>query len=224
MNIRTVTPVVLVLFLGLAATAVAQTTATQTTPPRTTSTRTRPPVELGAFYGYAWTWSQEAYYGALSGDLDIADSGAWGVHLDYPVRPGMWAQLLYASQSSDLTFKDRVDGETTLTGLSINYWQLGAVQALKEGKVVPFTSLSLGGTYVTEDTFDESKWYFSAILGLGAKIYTSEKMGLRVTAQLPVSFTGGGMGFGVGTGGASAGFYGTGVTQTILSGGAFVRF
>lgn len=154
--------------------------------------------EICTYYGYAWTFSQSyGYYSGInynSGEVDVADKPIWGLSLDIPVRPGMWAELLYSNQSSDLTFESNATGLQTIDELSINYWQIGGVQALEAGgKVVPFTSLSLGATYVTAKEADTSKTYVSMILG-------------------------------VGTGGASVGFYGTGVTQFDLSAGAFVSF
>ena len=232
MKQRMLSVLVLCLVLAFATATVAQTagggsTTTAMTAPKAVAIPFAK--ELCVFYGYAWTFSQSFdYYNGLnytSGEVDIADKTIWGMSLDVPVRPGMWAELLYSNQASDLTFKSNSRGLETIGALNINYWQLGAVQAVKAGgKVVPFTSLSLGATYVTADENDVSEWYFSMILGAGAKVYMNERAGLRLQARLPISFTGGGFGAGVGTGGASVGFYGTGVTQFDLSAGAFVSF
>lgn len=191
----------------------------------------RPPIELGGFYGYSWTWSQDTYLydsgtgQTTYGNLDIKDSGFWGVNLNYPLRPDTWLELLYSNQSSDLVFK-RVGDQDLETKLKVEYYQIGAVRALrKDDRVVPFTSLSLGWTTVkATEAGGQSESNFSMVIGVGAKIYASERIGLRVQARLPVTFTSGGLGFGFGTGGASAGFYGTGVTQTDVSAGAFLRF
>ena len=138
------------------------------------------------------------------------------------MRAGTWLELLYTHQSSDLTFKSR---DTDLSEpVRVEYFQIGAVQALRPGKTVPFTSLTLGWTSAKATERGESESNFSMVIGVGAKIYASERVGLRLQARLPVTFTSGGLGFGFGTGGASAGFYGTGVVQTDLSAGAFLRF
>jgi len=186
------------------------------------------PVEIGFNYGYAWTGSQGVdflYNGDwYSGDVDIEDGDYWGVNLDVGMAPGMYGEFIYRNQTSDLTFKSRGTGTVSLTELSVNYWQLGALRELKQGRVRPFTAVSLGGTYVTAKAVDESAWYFSAILALGAKVDLNERAALRLQANLPITFTGGGLAFGVGTGGASAGFYGTGVTQFDLSAGVSLKF
>ncbi len=236
MKQKALTVIVLCLVLAFAAVAQAQQTPADSSGVKTAPTAapmvkpTAAPMaapmtvpfakELCAYYGYAWTFAQDYNLG----EVDIADKQIWGLSLDIPVRPGTWAELLFSSQTSDLTMTSGGMGVEVIDELSINYWQLGAVQALKTGKVVPFTSLSLGGTYVTTKDANVSEWYFSMILGAGAKVYMSERAGLRLQARLPISFTGGGFGAGIGTGGASVGFYGTGVTQIDVSAGAFVSF
>ena len=79
---------------------------------------------------------------------------------------------------------------------------------------------TLGATrynFKTNVVCDE--WMFSMMLGLGAKIYAGERIGLRLQARLPITFTSGSMGVGCGGGGCGAMVGGTGITQLDFSGG-----
>jgi hypothetical protein len=191
--------------------------------------------ELHGFAGYAFTWSRRVYNGYTGnyGDLDIKDSWFWALALDINVRPGIQAELLYNRQDSDLTFKRDIGGKETLSKINVEYWHAGVLKGFQQGNIMPFTSFTLGATRysfhdvseIAQDDPWDDVWKFSIILGLGAKVYTSGRMGLRLQARLPITFTGGGIGFGCSTGGGcGATVGGSGITQFDLSGGVFLAF
>jgi len=197
-------------------------------------------LEITGYYGYAWTWSQDITVtytvppggpggqSSISGSIDIKDSPYYGVGVDITARPGLQIQLLYTRQDSDLTFRvNRRDPTEDLTAMTTEYWHIGGVGGLRQDKFMGITSFTLGGTHYNWDQATDSvlgpipagdNWRFSVILGLGAKYFASEKVGLRFDARLPITFTGGGVG--IGTGGLS--LVGTGIAQFTVSGGLFL--
>ena len=89
---------------------------------------------------------------------------------------------------------------------------------MPQGNVMPYGLFSLGGTRYAESGGADDIWKFSVILGLGAKVYMSEKIGLLVQGRMPFTFTGGGIG--IGTGGAS--IVGTGIAQFDIGAGLMI--
>ena len=190
-------------------------------------------LEITGYYGYAWTWSQDVTITytnapAISGSIDFKDSPYFGVGVDITARPGLQIQLLYTRQDTDLTFRvNRRDPTEDLTSATIEYWHIGGVGGRRLDKVMGFTSFTLGGTHYNWDEAADSvigpisagdNWRFSIILGLGAKYFASERVGLRFDARLPMTFTGGGLAFGTG----GVGVVGTGIVQFTVSGGLFI--
>ncbi len=181
---------------------------------------TRPPIEISATYGSMWGGNVSLY----SGKIRTATGPSINVSLEVPIQPGMAVQASWTGQDGALDW-DSVGGKTKLTDMSVNYWQIGAVRSLAQGKVIPFISTSLGATYYspTESTVTiedeeyrlESMTKFSFVLGLGAKTFfgENERFGLRATFKvLPTLYnTGGGVWFG--TGGASLGVTGNAIWQ-----------
>lgn len=169
--------------------------------------------EVYGIGGYAWTLSQDAWIGTRAGKIDIKNGGMWGIAADINVRPEAQLTLLYRRQDSEITFKSLGQTES-LTDLAVEYYQIGAVTGIQRGNVRPFTSVTLGASRFAFKDYDDS-WKFAVIFGLGAKMYLSEKIALRVQGNIPISITDGFVG--VGTGGLSLG--GTGITQFDLYAG-----
>jgi hypothetical protein len=148
--------------------------------------------------------------------------------LDVNAKPGMQVRLLYQRQDSELTFKQA--GVTDVMGdVSVEYWQIGGVGGLmNDQNIMPFSMLTLGATryilsnlkprYSAVENPDDV-WKFSIILGLGAKFYLSERVGLLVSGRMPFTFTSGFLG--IGTGGLSVG--GTGIVQFDVSAGLMIN-
>lgn len=183
-------------------------------------------VEIIPYGGYVWTVSRDFDFIDTNnvrrrGNLDIKSGGMYGVEIDFnlPFKPGSQLQLLYNRQDSELEFKS--SGFTTQTvDFAVEYWQIGGVYGIRRDQVLPFSSLSIGGTRYSGDVGDE--WKFSMILGLGAKIYINERVGIRLAGRMPFTFFSSGFGLGVGTGGAYVSLGGTGIAQFDVSGGLVI--
>ena len=179
-------------------------------------------VEITGLYGYMWTTSRSASYQLYSGRLDIKSSEYWGVALDINVHPFAQLELLYTRQDSELMW-ERGGIKTSVADAKVEYFQIGAIKGIRNDKVMPFTSFTLGATRFSSDEPNTSdEWKFSIILGLGAKVYLGERIGLRFQGRLPFTFTGGGGGFYYGSNGSYVVVGGSGVLQTSLSAGLFL--
>ena len=89
-------------------------------------------------------------YGAYSGELDIKDSGIWGIEADITVRPGAQLVLLYSRQDSEITFGYR-DDEIIAGNVAVEHWQIGGMSGVQKGKVMPFGMFTLGGTRIVPE-------------------------------------------------------------------------
>ena len=184
----------------------ASSTPKQAKPPR---------LDIIPMGGYVWTVSQSATYNLTSGDMDLKNSGFYGLAVDIYAVPFMQIRLLYRRQDTQLTFK-RAGITEDLGDIAVEYWHIGAIKGMQKGKVKPFTGLSLGGTRYAYDSGDD--WKFSIILSLGAKIYLNDRIGIMATGQMPFSFTSAFLG--IGTGGLSVG--GSGIAQFDLGAGLII--
>ena len=183
-------------------------------------------IEILGYGGYLWSSAFNVNYGALNGEADITDGAVWGVEADVNVRPGAQLVLLYNRQDAELTFKRPGNVKNTVGDIAIEYWQIGGLGGVQRGNVMPFTMVTLGGTRIIPElegaTGDE--WRFSIIVGLGAKLYVNERVGLRVQARMPWTFLQGGAAIACGSGGCFSMFGGSGIVQADVSGGMFIMF
>ena len=160
-------------------------------------------IEFGGSVGY--------HLGGTSYDFKIPGDMDYEIVLNVPVQSGIIAELSYTRHDSELRINVNGLPETTAFGLSTEYFHGGAVIELKKGKIVPFGLITLGATrFAPADSRYDDEWLFSVIAGGGAKMYVSERIGLRLQARAlaPLEFTGGGIFCGTGgcSSGISAGF------------------
>jgi hypothetical protein len=191
-------------------------------------------VELIPMAGYAWTMSMDVIAGGVPGELDFSDEVYYGGALDFKVSPPgsmkeAFVRLMYRRSDGQLElrgFTDRYSADA-----AVEYWQIGGVTGISRGKSLPFASVTLGGTrLILKDSTvggvqiqGDDSWKFSMIFGLGVKVYNSPKMGIMLQANWPITFTDAWGGVSVGTGGASVGISGTGISQLDLGGGLIIR-
>jgi hypothetical protein len=121
-----------------------------------------------------------------------------------------------------------------LTDLSVNYFQIGFLRTVKKVKNVTLYGIgSLGATLFAPsgESYNETPrtyyfedwWLFSITAGGGAKVWLSEKVGLRFEGRVMMPITWAGGGFMVGTGGS--GFYlggGSAILQASMSAGIII--
>lgn len=177
--------------------------------------------------GYAFTVGQDVVLNATSaGELDVDDAPFYGVALDFNLvrQTGKEGQLrlLWRREDSDVSFRAFTPGDPSITrDCSIEYYQIGGVGGVRKGNVLPFGSVTLGATRLAVEGTDD--WKFSMIFGLGAKIYSSGKIGFMIQGNWALTFTDAWGGVTVGTGGAGVGISGTGISQFDIGGGVLIQ-
>ena len=178
--------------------------------------------------GYAFTMSSDVTVAGLgTGEIDLEDAAFYGVALDFNVvrqtdKQGQ-IRLLWRREDSDLVFRPFIPGDPSQSvDLAVEYWQIGGVGGVRRGKAMPFTSVTLGATRFVADDADD--WKFSMIFGLGVKVYTSDKIGIMIQGNWPITFTDAWGGATVGTGGAGVAIGGTGISQLDIGGGLLFQF
>lgn len=172
-----------------------------------------------------WTFADkfETYYGY--GKLD--DAVQWGAGLEFEIQPTSAIELIYLRSDHDAYydagFSDRLNGK-----IGLNYILLGATgyQPFND-KVSGFGTFDMGAAFTSniDETLNASNVTKFALGGrLGVKIAPSDKISLRLHAQLlsPVQWFGGGFYFG--TGGSGAGVStGSTIYQFSLGGSINIR-
>lgn len=189
----------------------------------------RPAIELNFYADYVWTSSISASVplqggGFKTGDFDIKNNPAYGFAVDIEVRPGTQLELLYQRQDSETTFKDAITRQTeTLWDIATSYYHIGALQGFKRGKVMPFTGGTLGATsFDPQGTGQDTEWKFSFAFHAGAKVYLSERIGLRFHGRIFASLLDSGAGLWIGPGGAGLTIGGSALWQWDLGGGLII--
>ena len=195
-----------------AAPAMAQQGGTTYAPPTAQSK-----FELSGIYGYQWGGTVRSY----EGDYVLSDSGAWGIIANITVGPGSQLEFSYNRQDTQLMWKQG-GIEHQLFDVAVEYWQGGGLYEFKRaGNVRFFGSFTLGATHLApKESVYADDWRFSTVFGIGAKVFVSEKVGLRLQASLPLTWL---------WSGAYCGWYGCtyggqGVVQGNLSAGLTFAF
>lgn len=181
-------------------------------------------VELNLFGGYRFTFSRRVCQ-IQCGSMDLNDSGFWALELDVNVQPYTQLILLYDRQDTQITFNPDFGTKQTLGDVAVEYWHIGGLRGVPQGNIMPFGSFTLGATRMNyKNSTLSDDWHFSMILGGGAKIYMNERLGIRLQARLPFTFTNTFWGVGCGGGGCGTTIGGTGVGQLDFSGGLMLLF
>lgn len=156
----------------------------------------------------------------------------WGAGLQFNLRDNYGLELLYMRQDThvDLDFNRGSGNEKTNPSVSANYVMLAGVKSVKTGnKAEPYGGIMLGANFLNVksdgDIQGGSATKFAWGIRGGVNIWASERVGIKLQAQLLSSVQGVGGGIYLGTGGAGAGVstYSS-VLQLGLGGGLTFRF
>ena len=182
--------------------------------------------EIGVFGGGVWTGSRDVVLGTTVGNLDIGDSGFWGIAADFTVQPGVGqAEITYSRQDSQLKFAAPLGGANEAVDVAVEYIHAGGLGGVQRGNLFTFVTLTLGATHINYKGSSRSDdWKFSTIFGFGAKAYVSDKLGLRAQLRFPFTFVSGGGSIACGSGGCFSTVGGQGLFQFDLAGGVFAMF
>jgi opacity protein-like surface antigen len=182
-------------------------------------------IELSALYGYQFGGQMDLTTG---GEASADDQEAYMIQLDIPIQtPETQIELSYGHQKTTLMVRDYYQAqEQAAFDMSIDYFQIGGLRGVRRGKALPFGFGTMGATlFNPEGSSPEAEWRFSMTLGVGAKYYISERMGLRgqFGINIPFQFESGTLWCGGGgcVGGVSGG---TTFAQGNVSGGLIFLF
>ncbi len=147
------------------------------------------------------------------GELKISDNMDYGVSLIVPdINWGTDLEINYTRMDSEARFRansNYPNYDDANFNISVNYIQVGALKTLGgDDKFKPFGSFSLGATVFSPKNKDiDDVWRFSITLGLGAKYWITDRVGIIVRGRLMLPMVFGGVGgyVGIGGGGTSGG-------------------
>jgi hypothetical protein len=184
-------------------------------------------IELTPFGGYMFGGKMRFY----EGDLKINDNANYGLVMDIEIAPDTKFELLWSHMSTEARFTGSYGYDFLSTppfDVSVGYIQVGTVREINYDNIRPFGAFTLGTTYFLPGTntgevrYDDT-WKFSVTLGGGAKIWLTDRVGIRLQGRLMLPMFWGGVGFTVGTGGSgfSVGA-GTSMVQGDFTGGLII--
>jgi hypothetical protein len=162
----------------------------------------QPSITLLTFESYTFADKFDTQYG----NAKVMDGFQWGGGLEFGLTEETAIELIYQRLDADAYYEGvnrRYDGT-----VGINYILLGGTRYMPvNDKISGFGTLDLGVGWLDPSASLESESATKFSIGgrLGLRIATSEKVSLRLHAQLisPVQWFGGG--FYLGTGGSGAG-------------------
>ena len=176
-------------------------------------------IELTPFGGYMFGGKMRFY----EGDLKIQDNANYGLIMDVEVAPDTKIELMWAHMSTTADFRGGYGFDFLSTppfDVGVGYIQIGSVREINMDKVRPFGAITLGTTYFlpsseTGEVKYDDTWKFSVTLGGGAKIWLTDRVGIRLQGRLMMPMFWGGVGFTVGTGGSG---FSVGAGTTMVQG------
>lgn len=132
---------------------------------------------------------------ASTGDLSINSSPNVGIILDFPVNRDVNVEFYYSFQSTSMDFWSLRDHTTEkLFDLNIQYFMLGGQYEYPSfNNIVWFGSVALGASlFSPQDGNYRDEWRFTFNFGGGAKIFFTERIGVRLEALLNIPIQWGG--------------------------------
>ena len=176
-------------------------------------------IELTGFYGYMISTNLKTYYGTYQLDNNPNYGGIFSVEM----APDMFAEFLYNRIDTEVRYI--YNNEAEPLEMSTEYFQVGGLRSMGDGRFKPFGAASLGAARFNlkesyGDLLSNAEWSFAGTLGLGAKVFLSNKLGFRLQTRmnLPLKFSG----LWIGTGGAGGNFL-VPVWQFDFTAGLFLR-
>lgn len=171
-------------------------------------------IRLNGYSAYVFDNSFDTYYTSntyLEGK--IKGGFQWGVGLEFLPNENYGIEVLYYRQDTKapIRYDYGIGVAEREVDLGINYIMAGGVRYMNTGggKLQPYGGLLLGAAIFSNKApeGDEQDSYSKFAWGarLGVNIWVSEKVGLKLQAQLLSAVQGFGGGLYLGTGGAGAG-------------------
>lgn len=149
------------------------------------------------------------YGGKLSlryGEAKFKASENYGAALNVVMPNGVTIQLEYFQQAPTIEYREYGVGAVLEKYSSkIDWYQIGGLKQVSvSDKLAPFGGLTFGAANIRVNDSDPSvdAWAFALTGQIGAKIYISDRIGLRLHARMLMPVQWGGFGFYFGSGGS----------------------
>ena len=185
-------------------------------------------IRFNAYTAYVFDDKVDSYYDNTNYyDGKIEGGFQWGGGLEFMASSTKGIELKYLRQDTKAPMTYYKNGvKNTNFDIAINYVLLGGTNYFKGvgNKVEPYGGLSLGMAIFNIENPDNNEHHsatkFAWGLKLGTNIWASEKVGIKLQADLisAVQSAGGGLYFGTGGAGAGISTYST-MYQWVLGGG-----
>jgi len=162
-------------------------------------------VEITPFGGYVFPGTMNG----SEGEIRFLGNAQYGGMISIGVNRVMDIDLIYnrSDTKADVTTYYALGNNIWDIPVSINYMHIGFTKNFRINPMVsPYLGFNLGACVIApkEDTYID-QWFFSMGINGGAKIYFSDRVGIKLQAQLMMPIQGGGFSFYAGTGGSGGG-------------------
>lgn len=173
-------------------------------------------IRLNAYANYVFDDQVDSYYGNGSTYFDgkIRGGFQWGAGLEFMVSPFNAVELTYYRQGTSANAAYASPGGTDLNGrfdVNLNWIMLNGVRHISKpgGKVEGWGGIGAGVCIINTENLkngnSESATKFAWQIRGGANIWATDRVGIKLTAQLQSAVQSVGGGFYIGTGGTGAG-------------------
>ncbi len=170
-------------------------------------------------------------YNFYDGYMKLKASGNYGVTVDFDINPlGGQIEFMYAFQNADLNIKpNRFSSEIFITKFNVNHIQVGFLQNFNDDEdLVPFGGMSVGMAIFSPQNIDfvdldydpGNRTKFEFGFTGGAKYFFTDRIGIRLQAQLLIPIEWGGVYY---SNGGSVYTSGGSLLQLNFTGGLIVR-
>jgi len=137
-------------------------------------------------------------YSYNGGYIKLTDSEQFGITMDFDVNDyGAQVEVMYAYQNSELRVQDFIfyPYETFITDVATHHVQFGFIQNFSYDEALrPYAGLSAGFTiFDPTDSFYASRTKFSFGITGGVKYFFTDRIGMRIQAQLLMPIEWGGV-------------------------------
>lgn len=183
-------------------------------------------IEITPLFGYTLSGKVNGY----NTTYDVKDDMMYGGLLDVEIDHLLHVELSYRRSDPRMLEIKYPSGIIARNhDIGIEHYQVGVIREFMEGKVKPFGGISLGTSrYFGKDTNSRSYWYFSGAVELGAKLFITDNIGIRLQTNLtmPLEFGGGGIFCGIGGGSSSCGtnvYFNVPIVHLDLTAGLIIR-
>lgn len=159
------------------------------------------PVRMNFYGGYTFAdkFNFSGYVGYDQARID--EAGHFGAGLEIEVRPMYGVELYYQLQSTQGSLLGT--SAELAEDLNVSYLMLGGLRYAGNQKIRGFAGLMVGAAFFNSDGVNATKFGWGGRLGL--LVAGSERLGIRVGAQVLSAVQGASGGMYFGTGGAGAG-------------------